>query len=311
MQAVETEKLSKSYRAASAPAVDGLTLRVNKGELFGFLGPNGAGKTTTIRILTTLLRPTEGRAWVDGYDVATEPLEAMRHVGYMPELTGLYPSLSGTQHLQYWGRLYNIPRTRLSGRITELIRRLGIEGVALNKASTYSLGMKRRLALAGALLSDPDVLILDEPTLGLDPQGVAFMRSLMVEFHTDGRTVFWSSHMLSEVERICTHVGVIQRGRLLRVDTPSGLAHSVSRSRELEVQTRGVKSETLEHVRRVRGVTRVDMRGDTMCVSGALDEDAVVEINKLLVGAGVAVIASRQIEPDLEEAFLTLTDEQT
>jgi ABC-2 type transport system ATP-binding protein len=308
MHAIATEGLTKIYRRKSGPALEDLTLRVDEGELFGFLGPNGAGKTTTIRILMTLLRPTRGRAWVAGHDVLAEPLEAMGRVGFMPEQPGFYAALTGRQHLRYYGSLYGLDRSRLNGRLDDLLRRVGLADAGDVKAKAYSLGMKRRLALAGALLPDPDLLILDEPSLGLDPQGMAFVRGLLQELHEDGRTIFLSSHLLSEVEKMCTRVGVLHHGHLLLVDAPRSLTQALGGTGAgVEVETKGVDPAVVEAVGQIHGVVRVEVQGTLLRLLGSLDDDAVAEVNRRLVAAGVSILASRRLEPNLEEAFLALT----
>ncbi len=303
--------MTKVYGRKGTLAVDGLNLTVSQGELFGFLGPNGAGKTTTIRILTTLLRPTRGRAWVAGHDVRVEPQEAMRRVGFMPETPGFYAPLTGRQHLRYYASLYRMDKSQLDGRIDSLLERVGLEEAKEMKVKAYSLGMKRRLALAGAILPDPEILILDEPSLGLDPGGMAFVRSLLTEFNDAGTTVFLSSHILSEVEKICTHVGVLHRGRLLRVDTPRALVQTLGPTGGcLEVATKGVQPEVLEDLKAIEGVERTVMEGHTLRVYGALSDDTVAEVNRHLASSGVAIISSRLLEADLEEAFLALTEDR-
>jgi ABC-2 type transport system ATP-binding protein len=310
MLAIETSGLTKIYHRKSQPAIADLTMKIAVGELFGFLGPNGAGKTTTIRILTTLIRPTSGRALVNGHNVVSEPLEAKLRIGYTPEQPGFYPALTGKQHLRYWGRLYHLDSSQLDGRSGEQLRRVGLSEVADARVRTYSLGMRRRLALAGALLPDPELLILDEPSLGLDPQGMAFVRNLLSDLHREGRTVFLSSHNLSEVERVCTQVGVLHHGRLLRVDSPRGLAQALVKSVTcVEVETQGVDRTALDRLNRISGLDRLEVTGNTVRVFGTLEDSAIAEVTRTLVEAGVAILASRRIEPALEDAFLALTGE--
>ncbi len=310
MPQIATEGLTKVYGRGSSPAVADLDLEVSRGELFGFLGPNGAGKTTTIRILMTLLRPTRGRAWVDGHDVLKEPLDAMRRVGFMPENPGFYGNLTGGQHLSYYASLYGMEKANRDGKIEDLLDRVRLTEAGNKKVKAYSLGMKRRLALAGALLPDPELLILDEPSLGLDPRGIAFVRTLLTELHKEGRTVFLSSHMLSEVEKICTQVGLLHHGRLLRVDTPRNLARAMgSTGTGVEVETKGVEESVLADLRAMEGVTQVELEGTRLRILGPQEEDAIAEVNRRLIEAGVSILSSRRLEPNLEKAFLALTEE--
>ncbi len=312
MDTIRTENLTKIYGRKGVQAIEDVNLRVSEGELFGFLGPNGAGKTTTMRILTTLLRPTRGQAWVAGHDVVEEPLEAMRRVGFMPENPGFYATLTGRQHLRYYASLYGMSRSELDGHIDGLLARVGLADAADRKARAYSLGMKRRLALAGAILPDPEVLILDEPSLGLDPRGMAFVRSLLQNVNAEGTTVFLSSHILSEVEKICTRVGVLHKGHLLRVETPRELVRAIGPTGAgLQVETKGVGSEVVEVLRTIEGVTQVEVEGGRLRLFGSFDEDAVAEVNRRLVTAGVAILSSRPLEADLETAFLALTEDSS
>ncbi len=312
MNEIETEKLTKVYRGKKTPALIDLTLSVPRGEIFGFLGPNGAGKTTTIRILMTLLRPTTGSARVAGLDVLKNPMEAMRHVGFMPENPGFYSGLSGKQHLRYYASLYGLDRSRFDGHLNEVLQRVGLADAGIRKVKTYSLGMKRRLALAGALLSDPELLILDEPSLGLDPEGMAFVRSLLKELQQDGRTVFLSSHLLGEIEKVCTRVGILHRGKLLRVDAPREISKAFGgRQAVLEVETRNMVPAVLDELRALQGVAQVEVKDNTLRVFGALDDDTVIEVNRKLVAKGVSILSSRRVEPDLEAAFLALTEAKT
>jgi len=308
LKIIETEGLTKVYKGRQKPAVDGLNLKIEEGELFGFLGPNGAGKSTTIRMLMTLLRPSSGRAIVRGYDVQIKPLEAMQHVGFVPENPGFYHNLTGRQHLNYWAELYGLGRSALAAQVEKLLERVGLFDARDKLAKDYSLGMKRRLSLAGALLPDPRLLILDEPSLGLDPQGMAFVRSLLVELHREGRTIFLSSHLLGEVERLCTKVGLLNRGKLIRVDTPNDISQSVGDvARELEIETKGAGLTIVEILRKVEGVSRVELEGTLLRISGALTEELTAEINRILIVNGVSIISSRRQEHGLEEAFLALT----
>ncbi len=307
MKVIETEGLTKVYKGGQKPAVDSLDLQIEGGELFGFLGPNGAGKSTTIRMLMTLLRASTGRAFVRGYDVQIKPLEAMQQVGFVPENPGFYHNLTGRQHLNYWAELYGLDRPALATRIKKLLERVGLFEARDKLAKDYSLGMKRRLALAGALLPDPQLLILDEPSLGLDPQGMAFVRSLLVELHQEGRTIFLSSHFLGEVERLCTKVGLLSKGKLIRVDTPRDISQSVSDASELEIETKGVGLTIVEIVRKIDGVSRVELDRTLLRISGALTEELIAEINRVLIVNGVSIISSRSQEHSLEDAFLSLT----
>ena len=218
---IETEGLSKRF--GGTLAVSELSLRVEAGEVMGFLGPNGSGKTTTIRLLMGLLRPSAGRAAILGRDCHSDAVALKRDVGYLPDEPFLYPYLSGTETLELVAGLHGFTPAEGRRRAAEVAERIGLGDTARTYTVTYSLGMKKRLALALALIHDPRVLILDEPTNGLDPAGARQMRSTITELAAGGRTIFLSTHLLDAAERLCHRVAIIQRGSLQAVGTPDEL----------------------------------------------------------------------------------------
>jgi len=291
---IETNDLTKRYR--DLVAVDRLTLRVRRGEVFGFLGPNGAGKTTTLRMLLGLVRPTSGVASVLGSSPGSS--EALANIGALIEAPGFYPFLSGRDNLRVMAGHARVEPER----VDVVLEEVGLNGRAKDRFRTYSQGMKQRLGVASALLKDPDVLILDEPTTGLDPKGMAEMRGFISGLGSRGRTVLLSSHLMSEVEQVCDRVGVIDRGVLVKegsVDELRGDAVLL------------VRAEPLEHAGRVvEGLPGV---GAVATGDGALritaDQAAAPAIVRALVGAGVAVTELRPERASLEDVFLNLTRE--
>jgi ABC-2 type transport system ATP-binding protein len=200
-------------------ALDGIALDVRPGELYGFLGPNGAGKTTTIRILTGLLLPSGGTAHVAGFDVVRDPFEVKRRIGYVPDRVFLYEKLTGAEFLEFVGDLYGLGRGRVRGAAQPYIQRFGLGAWIHELIEAYSHGMRQKLALAAALLHEPEVLILDEPMVGLDPRSARDVKELLQEFAAAGRTVFLSTHTLEVAETLCTRVAIIQAGRILTQGT--------------------------------------------------------------------------------------------
>jgi ABC-2 type transport system ATP-binding protein len=218
---IETVGLGKRY--GETRAVDGLTLRVEAGEVMGFLGPNGSGKTTTIRLLMGLLRPSEGRASIRGLDCHADAVTLKREVGYLPDEPFLYPYLSGSEVLELVAGLHGFAARESRARARAAAERFGLSDAAEAFTVTYSHGMKKRLALALALIHDPKVLIMDEPTNGLDPKGAREMRDIIGQLAKDGRTVFLSTHLLEAADRLCHRVAIIHRGVLRAVGTPDEL----------------------------------------------------------------------------------------
>ena len=291
---IETNDLTKRYR--DLVAVDRLTLRVHRGEVYGFLGPNGAGKTTTLRMLLGLVRPTSGVASVLGSSPGSS--EALANIGALIEAPGFYPFLSGRDNLRVMAGHARVEPER----VDVVLEEVGLSARAKDRFRTYSQGMKQRLGVASALLKDPDVLILDEPTTGLDPKGMAEMRSFIGGLGRRGRTVLLSSHLMTEVEQVCDRVGVIDRGVLVKegsVDELRGDAVLL------------VRAEPLEHAGRVveglPGVAAVATDDGALMVTA--DPAAAPAIVRALVGAGVAVTELRPERASLEDVFLNLTRE--
>jgi sodium transport system ATP-binding protein len=225
--AIRTRGLSKVYsdkKRGTVEALRGLDLDCRRGEIFGLLGPNGAGKTTTLRILATILAPTAGSAWLDGVDVAADPLEARRRLGFLSGTTGLYPRLSGRETLRYFGRMHGLEGEALEARIEELVAAFDMGEFADGRCGGLSTGQKQRVSIARAVLHDPAVLILDEPTTGLDVLASSAMIDFIESRRAAGTCVLFSTHILSEAERLCDRIGVIDHGRLLAAGTYEELA---------------------------------------------------------------------------------------
>jgi ABC-2 type transport system ATP-binding protein len=294
---VETRGLTKRY-GAGVLAVDAVDMHVRRGEVYGFLGPNGAGKTTTLRMLVGLIRPTHGSATVAGFEPG-DP-RGLARIGSLIEGPGFYPYLSGRENLKVVADLCGAGNKR----VEEVLDIVELASRAHRKFGTYSTGMKQRLGVAAALLKDPDLLILDEPTNGLDPQGMAEMRKLIEDIAQGGRTVLISSHLLGEIEQVCDRVGVISNGRLIRQSTVQELvggeegvlvrAHPVERAQDLLTRMFGT-----ELVARQDGVLQL-----------ATKSTESMEINRLLTSAGIGVSELRPIERSLEEVFFQLTGEK-
>ena len=232
---VSTRGLTKRYR--EVVAVDGLDLSVDEGEVFGFLGPNGAGKTTTILMLLGLTEPTTGSAEVAGHDPVREPLAVKSVVGYLPENVGFYPDLTGRQNLSFTARLNGIPRRVAEERMDALLRQVGLENAADRAAGKYSRGMRQRLGIADALIKEPSILILDEPTIGLDPDGIREFLELIRGLSRDrGITVILSSHLLHQVQEVCDRVGTLVRGKLMAVGPVETLGRQLDAGSDSEME---------------------------------------------------------------------------
>jgi ABC-type multidrug transport system ATPase subunit len=293
---IETHDLTKRY-GERILAVDGLALRIRRGEVYGFLGPNGAGKTTTLRMLLGLVRPTSGTALVLGARPGSPP--SLARVGALIETPAFYPFLSGRDNLRVLARYAGAPEAR----IEPVLEEVDLAARGSDRFGTYSLGMKQRLGIAAALLKDPELLILDEPTNGMDPAGMAEMRTFIRELGRGRRTVLLSSHLMAEVEQIADRVGVISRGKLVgegTVDELRGRESLWVRAEPLEKAERVVSElQAVEQVSRVDGGLRI-----------AADPAAAAGINRMLVEAGIAVGELRHERVSLEKVFLELTQQE-
>jgi ABC-2 type transport system ATP-binding protein len=293
---VETHGLSKRY-GERIVAVDRLEMRVRRGEVYGFLGPNGAGKTTTLRMLLGLVRPSAGTALVLGARPGSP--ESLARIGSLIETPSFYPFLSGRDNLRVLARYARVRDERIEAVLEEV----GLASRARDRFRTYSLGMKQRLGIAAALLKDPDLVILDEPTNGMDPAGMAEMREFVRALGRGTRTVLLSSHLMGEVEQVCDRVGVISGGRLIREGAVDEL-----RGRE-SLWVRADPVEPAESVvSGLRGVDRVSRLDGGLLI--AVDPEAAPEINRALVAAGIAVAELRPVRMSLEKVFLELTEDR-
>ncbi|NIB98208.1 ABC transporter ATP-binding protein [Halobacterium sp. R2-5] len=301
MAAIELSGVTKRY--GDVTALRDLDLRVQDGEIYGFLGPNGAGKSTTIDIILDFVRPTSGTATVLGHDAHDESLAIRRRIGVLPEGFNVYERLTARQHLEF-----AIESKNADDDVDELLERVGIPDAADRKAGGFSKGMQQRLALAIALVGDPDLLILDEPSTGLDPNGAREMREIIKEEAARGATVFFSSHILEQVEAVCDRVGILQAGELVAQDTIRGLRDAAGTGSSLSVTVAELTPAIVDAVEDVPGVTGVTTDGDTLTVSA--DSAAKTDILDAAEGAGGEVVDFSTREASLDDVFAAYTDDR-
>lgn len=305
MPVIQMAGLTKRFGHVSA--VQDLNLTVEEGDCFGFLGPNGAGKTTTMRMLVGLLRPTSGTVRVWGYDPLTEAMQAKRHFGFVPDLYSFYDSFTARENLEFFASLSHIPREERGKRIQELLDYFGLADKAEYKVGGYSHGMKQRLVLAQALLSHPRLLILDEPTVGLDPRGQHEVRDFIKRISREGTTIFISSHMLFEIEDICNQVGILNQGKLVRSTSIEGLKAEMGAKQGIRLRIEGEGIEgLLKHVEAVEGVLGV--KGETNTISVTVSSSEVIPLLvTAIVSNGGKIRRMEELTPTLEEVYLQLT----
>lgn len=292
--------------------IKGVSFEVGRGEIFGFLGPNGSGKTTTIRMLVGLIKPTEGTIVLAGRELTREPTEALRHVGCIVENPELYGYMTGQENLEHFARM--IPGVTAE-RIREVTAIVGLEQRIGDKVHTYSLGMRQRLGIAQALLGRPSLLILDEPTNGLDPQGIKEMREFIRQLASEGLSLFVSSHLLSEIQQMCDRVAIISHGEVLAVGGVEELLSTSGTTVQWEAEpAERVRSLLARHndVELLEELPASEQEEDESrlrrTVTVRMNEERIPEINEALVFAGVRVHAIRTVNPTLEELFLRVTE---
>jgi ABC-2 type transport system ATP-binding protein len=318
---VEVEELARTYRTSTGilrrrtvevEAVRGVSFEIPKGELFGLLGPNGAGKTTTIKMLITLLLPTSGTARVLGVDVAQNPSEVRKRIGYVfGGDRGLYERLSGLDNLRYFAELYGVEPRVQKLRIQELLDLVGLAGREREKVEGYSRGMRQRLHIARGLLHDPEVVFLDEPTIGVDPVGARELRATIAALTDAGKTVLLTTHYMFEADTLCDRIAVIAQGRIVAEGTPQALKAGVAEGTVVEVEVYGIEDAVVERVRALDGVSNVGLeerdQKQVLVVQTQPGRELVHAILGHLDGSEVGRVSSR--EPTLEDAYVALVDE--
>ena len=300
---IRVTELTKDYGARRA--IENLTFEAKQGEILGFLGPNGAGKTTTMRILSGYMAPTYGKATVAGYDVITESLEARRRIGYLPETVPLYPDMTVFDYLMFMAELRHLPSAE--DRVDDALEMVGMEERADGYIANISKGMRQRVGLAQALLHKPEVLILDEPTLGLDPAQTVEVRNLISEIGKE-RTVLLSTHILSEAQQICDRVLIINKGHIIAEDTPENLQSRLVGAERAMLRVRGEADDLLEKITKIRGIQDIKILPDGVIeFQFAPGQDIRPEVAKAVVKSGHDLLELRPIGMSLEEIFLELT----
>ena len=298
---VETKNLTKTYDGFTA--VDGLNLHIEEGEIFGFLGPNGAGKTTTILMLLGLTEPSSGTAQVCGYNSTREPLKVKRIVGYLPERVGFYEDLTPKQNLRYTAELNNLPREEAEKRIGDLLAAVGLSGVADQELSKLSRGMKQRLGIADIWVKEPKLAFLDEPTSGIDPEGIDDILKLIVSMAKRRITVIFCSHQLYQVQKICTRVGILAKGHLVAEGPIDRLGRKTIGGGRYHIEAQVAQSDPklIDSIKRVKGVKEVQASGDLLLIS--CDKDLRGQIAKLIVDSGSLLVGMKVEEYSLERIY--------
>lgn len=302
---IEMKGLSRSF--GKTRVVDNLNLTISEGEVFGFLGPNGAGKTTTVRMLTCLIRPTEGTAFLDGLDVRKESdaMNIRKKVGLLTESPGLYDTLSARRNLEFYAKLYEVPEAKRNERIEHYLRMMGLWEKRNEPVGGYSKGMKQKMAIVRCLIHEPKVLFLDEPTSGLDPEASRVVRDFILELKKEGRTIFLCTHNLDEADRICDRIAII-KGTILGVDAPSRLKDDLY-GRSISVQLNIIPPALVENLRALPFVKNLAVSGNTLTMNVSAPEQDNPSLVRELVSMGADVQFVYENKHSLEEVYFKVT----
>jgi ABC-2 type transport system ATP-binding protein len=302
---IKIENVSKFYK--TFPAVKEISFEIGKGEVFGFIGPNGAGKTTTIKMLSTLMLPSQGTLSIGGYDVAKEPHEVRRIIGYMPDSFGVYEDLLVWEYLDYFAALYKIPVEKRKRAIDDVLELTDLTVKRESQVMSLSRGMKQRLCLAKTLVHDPEVLLLDEPASGLDPHARIEIRELIRELCRMGKTVLVSSHILTELADFCTSIGIIEAGQILAAGRIDDITAKLAGNVMLEISVKGDPTFALQVLGERTDITQTTCDGRIIRAEFTGNADDVDDVLQYLIGRGVRLLGFVRSEADLEDIFLKIT----
>ena len=311
---IQVENITKRY--GNFTAVDGINFEIDEGEIVGFLGSNGAGKSTTMNMITGFIEPSEGRIIVDGYDISKKPQKAKKQIGYMPEGVPLYSDLTVKEFVSYMADLKGCTKKIKREEVNKVLSETGLIDVQNKLTKNLSRGYKQRVSMAGALVGDPKVIILDEPTVGLDPKQVTEIRSLIKELGKK-HTVILSSHILSEVSQICNRVIIINKGKIIAIDTPENLENKVIQNNAVYVTVEDLENkmdnvkEKLNDVTDIELVSENDDKTKKYIIKGEKDIDLRKEIFEVFAKEGITIFEMKKADTTLEEAFMKLINDST
>jgi ABC-2 type transport system ATP-binding protein len=302
--AIETHDLTKNF--GTIKAVNKLDLQVKVGSIHGFLGPNGAGKSTTIKMLLGLLKPNKGEIKILEETVRWDNQKTRQKVGYMPELPKFPKHLKAQELLELYGQMYGLQKQKLEKKVPELLDLVGLSGREQSKIGQYSKGMQQRLGIAQAILADPELLVLDEPSIGLDPVGIVEVRDLIKSIAKEGRTIFLSSHLLNEIQQICTDVTIINHGSSLASGTLENVTNSMSKKTILTIEVLNLKEQIVDAIKKMSFVSEISRTKNQLIIQLETQKDVRRQISKTIMQMGGIIIYMVQKGSDLENTFLQL-----
>lgn len=305
MNLLEVKNLKKSFKKIEA--VKGISFNVKKGEILGLLGPNGAGKSTTISMISTLIKPEGGSIHYKGKDIAKSPKSIQNNLGYVPQEIALYPMLTGKENMYFWGRSYGLRGKELKQRVEEVSGIIGIDDRLKDKVKTYSGGMKRRLNIGVALLHNPELIIMDEPTVGIDPQSRNHILDTVLALNKKGMTVIYTSHYMEEVEYLCNRICIMDQGNIIAEGSKEALIESISDGQEIHLKIEGVDEALVTTIGNIDTVKEAILSEGMIIVKAEKDPTIFKKMIDSINGASANILSMDLNEPNLEKVFLKLT----
>lgn len=305
MSLVKLENLVKRYDTNTA--VKGVSFNIEEGEVFGLLGPNGAGKSTTISMLCGLIKPTSGSILVEDKDALKNPMIVKNIIGLVPQDIALYPTLTAKENLYFFGRMYNLSGKFLKERVSEVLNIAGLTDRQNEKIKNYSGGMKRRINIAAALIHNPKILIMDEPTVGIDPQSRNHILESVKKLNEEGMTIIYTSHYMEEVEYLCSRIGIIDHGSLIALGSKEELKSSLKGDEKLELQLSQILPAAVSKIKEIKGIKAVDINDRNVIVNTDGNKDILPDLIKLFFSMDTKILSVKVEEPNLENVFLSLT----
>lgn len=305
MMLLQVEGVKKYFK--DIKAVDGVTFEVDKGEIFGLLGPNGAGKSTTISMISTLVKPSEGDIYFEGENIVKKPRNIQSKLGVVPQEIALYPTLTGFQNLSFWGHVYGLRGKELKRRVEEVGELLGLNGRLKDNVEKYSGGMKRRLNIGAALLHKPEFLIMDEPTVGIDPQSRNHILNTVKQLNRDGMTIIYTSHYMEEAEELCTRISIMDKGKIISSGTKDELIGIINGRERIILSFDNINEVLIEKIKEIGSISKVEVNGAEISIittnTDLIFKDLINKIND----TGCQILSIDIKKPNLETVFLHLT----
>lgn len=307
MDLIQVSNLVKKY--GDKKVVSDISLNIKKGDVFGLLGPNGAGKSTTISMISGLLKPTEGNIVIDGKDISKNPKEAKKHIGLVPQDIALYPTLSAEDNLLFWGKMYGIRGQKLKERVAEVLKIANLEDKKKEKVGHYSGGMKRRINIAAALIHEPDILVMDEPTVGIDPQSRNHILETVKKLNKEGLTIIYTSHYMEEVEYLCNNVAIVDGGKILAMGEKEELKRSVLNSDKVEIKVSSINKKVVENLKKLSFIENLKINEDKKVIELMIKNasEVLFQVMEIVNQSREKILQVKIEEPNLESVFLSLT----